>query len=230
MAHSLLQQLALFHLADSALPIGATAHSFGLETLVAEGTLTVALLPGFLADYLAEAGRLEGGYCRAAHRLAAVPEAEFAAAWRDLSWRLSALKPARESRQASAVLGRRLLSFVLQVAPSAVLQQAATPADALDLHHSCVFGLVGGALEVEVELTVSVLLQQMTTGLVSACQRLLPLGQSQAHQLLWDLKPLLVATAAASGSIQLADLPCFVPGLELASLRHPQLATRLFIS
>jgi urease accessory protein len=230
MAHTLLQQLALFHLADSALPIGATAHSFGLETLVAEGSLTVPLLATFLGDYLAEAGRLEGGYCRAAHRLATLPEAEFSAAWRDLSWRLSALKPARESRQASAVLGRRLLNFVLQVAPSAVLQQAAAPADPLDLHHSCVFGLVGGALGVDVELTVSVLLQQMTTSLVSACQRLLPLGQSQAHQLLWDIKPLLVATAAASAALPIDDLCCFAPGLELASLRHPQLATRLFIS
>ncbi len=51
--------LRLMQLADSALPIGTTAHSFGLETLVAEGNLHVAQLEFFLRDYLAEAAGIE---------------------------------------------------------------------------------------------------------------------------------------------------------------------------
>jgi urease accessory protein len=75
-------------------------------------------------------------------------------------------------------------------------------------------------------------LQQSLTGLVSACQRLMPLGQSQASQILWNLKPALVNVIAQSQSSRYdeQDLTCFTPLVELAGMRHPALATRLFIS
>jgi urease accessory protein UreF len=47
-----LRLLKLMQLADSTLPIGSAAHSFGLESLIAEELLSVDTLSGFLGDYL----------------------------------------------------------------------------------------------------------------------------------------------------------------------------------
>src|SRR5271163_1832559 len=102
-----LADLRLLHLADSALPIGALAHSFGLESLASCEMLTTRDLPDFLQAYLEEAGVMEAVFCREAFRLAAVGDAEndFADRWLQLNDQLSARKPGRESRAGSASLG-----------------------------------------------------------------------------------------------------------------------------
>jgi urease accessory protein UreF len=67
-------------------------------------------------------------------------------------------------------------------------------------------------------------LQQSVAGLVSACQRLMPLGQVAAARVVWNLKPAIVQASAVT------EILCFTPMPEIASMRHPSLETRLFIS
>jgi urease accessory protein len=81
-----LAHLRLLHLADSALPIGSLAHSFGLETLVSAELLQVGDLPEFLQGYLQEAGMLEATACREAFQLAQPEGKEFdAARWIEIN-------------------------------------------------------------------------------------------------------------------------------------------------
>jgi urease accessory protein len=72
-------------------------------------------------------------------------------------------------------------------------------------------------------------LQQSITALISACQRLLPLGQTQAHQILWNLKPAIIA-AVERRAADPALASSFTPLLDVASARHATLYTRLFMS
>jgi urease accessory protein len=230
-----LKLLRLLQLADSALPVGTAAHSFGLETLAAEETLTVPQLETFLADYLAEAGVLEANFCRAGHAIVAGPDEILdEARWLELNFRLSALKPARESRTASAMLGRRLLHLLLALEVWPLVEQALQSAQqaGVEIHYSLAFGLAGGLLELDEEATALAYLQQMVAGFVSACQRLLPLGQSEATRLLWRLKPAMVSAAQLSHArhAETMTLQCFTPLVEVASMRHPILYTRLFMS
>jgi urease accessory protein len=227
--------LRLLQLADSALPIGATAHSFGLETLAAEGQLTVAQLAVFLQDYLQEVGSFESFFCRRGHALSSLTDPSlFAAQWLTLNADLSAYKSARESRTASATLGRRLLQLVQSLHDHAFLPLALQSArDAgIETHYSAAFGLVGSLLGIDDNATTLAYLHQTMMSLISACQRMLPLGQSRASALLWQLKPTMLTVVQDSEAVAHQDhMPTlFTPLCELGSMRHPDLTTRLFIS
>ena len=193
--------LRLLQLADSALPVGAAAHSFGLESLIEDGMVTVDGMESFLQGYLQENGLLEAAFCRAAHRLTQVSGDEFGAEWRNLNQQLSARKPARESRDASLSLGRRLLRLASELLPKIAL-----PLDA-DAHHVTAFGLVAGVAGIDEHSAVLAWLHQSTSALVSAAQRLAPLGQTRASRMLWKLKPAMLDLVDMS----FADVSCFTP-------------------
>jgi len=228
-----LAYLRLLHLADSALPIGALSHSFGLESLVAAEILNVSDLPAFLKGYLQEAGMLEAVACREAFQLAAADPQNFSAVrWMKINDTLSALKPARESRAASAALGRNFLQAACALDSFPVLEQAREASlESMGLmHHSAAFGLVSATFAMDETRAVLAYLHQMTASLVSACQRLLPIGQSEATRILWNLKPAIVETTSFSASHTLDTATCFMPLLDWGAMQHPALPTRLFIS
>jgi urease accessory protein len=219
--------LSLLQLADSALPVGSAAHSFGLETLAFDGILAPTTLDDFFREYLREVGVVDATVCATGHGLVPADSA-FESKWVELCDVAGALKPARESREASAVLGRRLLRLVASLDSFDTIERAlATSAPA---HYAAAFGLAAALLGVDEESTVGACLHQSLTGLVSVCQRAMPVGQLQASRLLWDLKPDLVAAASEGRATDLADVRCFAPLLDVGSMRHRRLPTRLFIS
>jgi urease accessory protein len=231
-------------LSDSALPIGTLSHSFGLEMLVEDGSVTVNRLYSFLTDYLQETGTVEAAYCLKMLHTAtryranddnALDDALYTI-WLTINGTLDALKQARESREASTALGRRLLQLVLKLEPNPIIERAVQVAKAQQIgtHHSAAFGLTCGLWQIDPQTAAAAFLQQTITSLVSACQRLMPLGQTQANQLLWDLKPAILVAAANGFELAaiLDDRPpaMFAVSLEVASMRHPDMITRLFIS
>jgi urease accessory protein len=126
--------LDLLQLADSALPIGAAAHSFGLEMLAEEGCLCAETAESFFCDYLAEAGVLEASFVRRAWR---GEDAQL------LNDEFCARRMARESREAAQKLGRRFSQLI-----SALLGTAAVPDS---LSYPIAFGVAGAQLGIDEE-------------------------------------------------------------------------------
>src|SRR6266849_666086 len=229
--------LQMLQFADSALPIGSAAHSFGLETLVSEGILSIEQLETFLRDYLVEAGALECQFCQRGHQLASQLSHSgqdlFITQWLALNERLSAYKTVRESRLASASLGRRFLQLVhgLDIHPLLPDIMQAAKSAGIATHFSIAFGLIGGLLAVDATMTGLAYLQQSLSGLVFACPRLMPLGQHQASKILWQLQPTLLAIIKRSEvAAPNDDISSFTPLVDIGSMRHSALTTRLFIS
>jgi urease accessory protein len=225
--------LDIFQLADSALPVGGQAHSFGLETLIAEGVLTAPLLGTILPDYLQEVGLLEANFWRGAYAIGATWQTESEGEWLALNRRLSALRLARESRAASAALGRRFLALAADVSQEAELGDAlqATRRDGVECHHVTAFGLTAGVLALPADGALLAYLHQSVVGLLAACQKLLPVGQSELARLRWRLRGEMgqVVMQSRTGDWR-STPPCATPSLEVASMRHPHLPVRLFIS
>lgn len=213
-----LQLLRLLQLADSALPIGALVHSCGLETLIEEGHLTLPGLFQHLRAALCENLLFEAVFCRAGHERAGRDEDIS-----DLDQQMSAFRLARESREASLMLGKRFVGLVQSLEPE-------MGACMKNTHFALAFGYACGLLGFRVEDTVGAFLHQNINGAVSVCQRLLKLGQREAAQMIWDLKADILETVSKSVCYSTDDVGCFTHLPELASMRHPMLATRLFVS
>jgi urease accessory protein len=223
-----LHLLQVLQLADSALPIGSISHSLGLEAMVFDEDIEQSVqscpasLRWYLEDCLTESALVDAAFCREAHTYALQDNLP-----NDLNQLASALKLARESREASLTMGRRFAALAASLHPIPTLSHLAT----LDeLHHSVAFGYTLGILGIDPELTVSAFLHQWVLNTISAAQRLLPLGQVQANRIAWDLKAAILTAVARTRTISISDLSAFAHLPELASMRHPCLPTRLFIS
>jgi urease accessory protein len=221
--------LAALQLGDSQFPSGAFSHSFGLETLVAEGHVRssaelAALVDVHLRERLA---RADLPALLAAHEGAGALELVCA-----IDRELRAVKLTREERQGSERMGRRLTIEVLRLVPDPALNafDGAVRDGRAPGNHAVALGLAGRALGLDARQTALVACYTAASALVSAAQRLVRLGHGPAQAVLGEARPAMTEALTRAEGVSWRDLcPC-APGLDVASGRHERAAARMFAS
>lgn len=223
--------LALLQLCDTALPIGGFSFSNALETYTQRGLIAdAAALQEWLATLLRHA--IQGGHLLP---VALAYRATAAADWPQLirlDQTLSAMKHARELRDASEKMGQGLLRLAQQVWPGPAVECVAALRQQGRLvgHHAVALGMLGHALDVTERAIVEAAGYQWLSGMIGAALRLLPLGQTAGQRLLSNLLVHLPAIADDIGRQGWDDLGSAAPEFDIRAMQHETLYSRLFQS
>ena len=229
--------LTLLQLVDSFFPTGAFAHSFGLETYVQNGLVTdqpscEELLRNALQDAIrnTDAISLALAY-KSALTYVNVPDASIGRI-ADLDMRLTALKLPRESRNGSVHIGKQFLRNARQLVQHPVLDAYEKRIRSKNCggHHAIAHGLVAAAASIELPDALLGYLHTYVVGQVSAAVRLIPLGATEGQLTIHALHPYLMEITEFAQNANLDDLAAFTPGLDIRSMQHERLYSRLFIS
>ncbi|MDY6785905.1 MAG: urease accessory protein UreF [Cyanobacteriota bacterium] len=222
--------LGLLQLTSPALPVGAYSYSEGLEFLVEEkkidnkknlcnwierelryGTIrveTAVMLRAYQnwegCDREARIGRDRLNYWNA--------------------W-LSASRETTELRQQSWQMGQSLLKLLRKLQP-----EWDPLTDLSPCNYAIAFAIAAARWQIKEEDAIAAYLYSWSANLVGAGVKLIPLGQTEGQQILFELRDRLVEVAGEIRAIADDELESCSWGLTAASMRHETQYTRLFRS
>jgi urease accessory protein len=221
--------LGALQLADSSLPIGRFAHSYGLEELLRRNpSLGEAELVDLIETITVHAvGPLDGIATANAHRFTGAGSMTSLLA---LDRQVTVRKLAPGSREASHVCGRRLATLGRQLTRSEPFPQLASlvregrTAGNLPV----VAGCLAASLGLSCEVAVASEIRSTVAGFLSAAVRLGRIPSLRAQVALRQLTPVIADTTRAALTSPSSAMRSVAPELEICLLAHARAAPRMF--
>jgi urease accessory protein len=221
----------LLQAGDSFYPTGSYAHSFGLEGLVQAGVvhdrdslrqfLRLSALPALRHTDLP----------LAAHAWRAFAEPDWTRVG-ELCLLSSALKTAREARQAAENIGRQRaeLLVTLRDHPLAAEFLRRAAAEGWPSSPAISAALEGRVLGAPLSAVLGGVYYASVASWLSAAMKLLRLGQNASQGLMTELLREAPAVVAAAEQVPADGIGWFNPWLDVAAARHETADSRMFIS
>ncbi|WP_258000451.1 urease accessory protein UreF [Bacillus sp. Marseille-P3661] len=223
--------LYLMHINDSAFPIGSYTHSFGMETYIQSDEIrTKEDLLSFCTVYVCENLLYNDAvFVKKAYENAKNVE------WAELvklEKICDASKSAYESREASKKMGKQFLQSILPVTSFESLQLWKEKIDEKEVkgHYSVIYGMYAVQMGFTIETTLLSFMYSSTVALIHNAVRAIPLGQRAGIEVIHKLIPIITTAAKRAEQLSLQQLSNHAIGIELASMQHQFLHSRLFIS
>jgi len=197
-----------------AFPVGAFAYSHGLEQAIHSGWVSdQESLSDWLKDVLwSGTGRNDAIWIRLAYACDSID------ALLDLESEARAFAPSAERLKESTRQGHAFAQIVSSVWKLEIPQSQLPVA----------LGYAARAVDLCVESVCALYLQAMLSNLVSAAQRLMPIGQTAAQAVLAELTADCPNVAQATSEIGIDDLSSIAFLSDIAAMRHEMLQPRIF--
>lgn len=219
------QLLHLLHLVSPALPVGAYAYSQGQEYAVEQGYLT---------DSVSAGAWIEGILCHSLAGLDLPILIRCLRAWQneDLqqvkAWNryLRACRESAELELEDQQMGRALMRLLDSMAVTAARAWPRSEA----VCFVTAFALAGYHWAIALDSLMQGFCWSWLENQVAAATKLVPLGQTQAQQLLLSLMPSVPLACDRAMALNDDELGSGLPGLALLSAQHETQYSRLFRS
>ncbi len=213
--------LTLLQLHDSAFPIGAFAHSNGLERSAELGMTPESLEAWLRVQLRLGFGRLDLAGLALAYL--APDERDLA----DLADALDAWKSVPSLRATSLALGRRTLALARRVWPGEVARLQLEPERC---HHALVTGQLARALDLPLRPSALAFAQGSVAAALAAATRCLPLGPERAQALLAALQGDVSDAVERVLADPRGSLWSATPAADLRAAEQPRMTSRMFES
>ncbi len=226
--------LCLLQLAGGTFPTGSFSQSWGLETYISRGEIkNYEQFREFLIIYLenvlvkCEAPALCKAYDLGSSSL---PNDQLLKELAELDQLLTAMKLTRESKEASLRTGKAFLRIITEVIEDLKIRQYYENYHREGLNFSISFGLTCGRFQLGRRNTLEGFLFSSINGLIQSAIKLVPLGNSEAQRLSFSMQDYIKRGADTAEKLLVSDICNFSPGLDIASMNHEDLPTRLYMS
>ncbi len=221
----------LLHLSDPTLPIGSYNHSAGLETYIQLGLVnSVATTREFIFEYLASNFKAnDASYLMLAYQ--AAESGNFEELIR-IDQEITATKSPKEIRIASQKLGIRMLKIFrrnLEVPLITELEESIEAKKAVG-HYPLVYAAYAHAMKIPLKDALYAFYYNAAVGLITNSVKLVPLGQLDGQDILYEVNKIVPRLVEETLTLDRALVGTCSTGLDIRSMQHERLYSRLYMS